>query len=351
MAVDAALLEKKETLALVATWPIVILGCGSMGKKRLRFLQEWGCKNLTAVDLKPDRRQEVKEQFKIAVSSEFEETLKKVRPKVVFIATSTAFHLKPALAAAKQGCHMLIEKPLSDTLAGLDSLQRIVRRKRLKVLTGCNLRFHPSLSRIQKLVADGRVGKVVCVRFQSGMYLPDWHPWEDYRQGYSANKKLGGGVILDGIQALDFPMWLVGRPVQEVFSFAGKLTGLEIDTEDTAEILLKFREGTIAEVHLDYVQRAPGIGCQVIGEEGSVFWDGDEKAVKLFTAKTRRWETFPDDPRFDYSETFWEEMKHFLRCITDNQQPSLDLPQAVKVLEIALAAKESAERGKCIRLK
>lgn len=334
-----------------ATLPMVILGCGSMGKKRLRFLKEWGCQNLTAVDLRPDRLREVKDQFKVGVSSGYEKTLEKFRPKVVFICTSTAFHLRPALAAAKQGCHMLIEKPLSGTLAGAGPLLRIVRQKKLKVLTGCNLRFHPSLSRIQKLVAEGRVGKVVCVRFQSGMYLPDWHPWEDYREGYSANKKLGGGVILDGIQALDFPMWLVGRPVREVFSFAERLTGLEIDTEDTAEILLKFAEGAIAEVHLDYVQRAAGIGCQVIGEEGSVFWDGNEKIVKCFTAKTRRWETFLDDPRFDYSETFREEMKHFFHCITAGEQPSLDLTQAVKVLEIALAAKESAERGKCIQLK
>jgi len=193
------------------------------------------------------------------------------------------------------------------------------------------------------------VGRVICARIQAGQYLPDWHPWEDYRRGYSAKQDLGGGIILDGIHEIDYITWFLGE-VSQVFCFAGKLSSLEIDTEDTAEILLRFREGSIAEVHLDYIQRSYSRSCQIIGEEGTILWDLNDGQVRLYTAESGKWQTFPQDPSYDMNQMYIEEIRHFLQCIEGNTMPVQDINSASRAIEIALAAKRASQKETVISM-
>ena len=148
----------------------------------------------------------------------------------------------------------------------------LARSKNLVTLVGCNLRFHPGLVAVKRLLEQGVAGRIVAIRAEVGQYLPDWHPGEDYRQGYSARLDLGGGIILDAVHEIDYVRWLLG-PVRSVACFAGKLSHLEVETEDTAALLFRFSNGTIGEVHLDYVQRAYSRTCHIIGDEGTIRWD------------------------------------------------------------------------------
>ena len=324
----------------------LVVGCGSIGKRHIRNLKTLKGGDVIAHDVQPERCREVQQEYGVEAYARLEDALAQ-KPDVALICTPTSLHIPPTLSAARSGCHLFIEKPLSHSLEGLDELVDVVARKNLVTLVGCNMRFHPGIAKMKKLLESETIGKVLCARVQAGQYLPDWHPWEDYRYGYSANRSLGGGIILDGIHEIDYITWFLGE-VSQVFCFSGKLSSLEIDTEDTAEILLQFRTGTIAEVHLDYVQRARGRSCQIIGEEGTILWDFSVKEVRLYRAQTKEWQVFPEEPDYDTNQMYIEEMKHFLQCFEGKAKPAQDVNAGKRALEIALAAKESARTGKVI---
>lgn len=317
------------------------MGCGSIGKRHLGNLLRLGVKEILAFDVRPDRLRAVHAQFGVESFDNLEEVWGR-DPDVVLITAPTSRHVSLALQAAEHGCHLFIEKPLSDRIDdALEDLLKIVRARHLVALVGCNMRFHPGLGKVKQLLDEGAIGRVVAARVEVGQYLPDWHLWEDYRSGYSARRELGGGIILDAIHELDYIRWMLGE-IETVACFAGKLSRLEIDTEDTAAILLRFRSGAIGEVHLDYVQRAYSRTCQLIGEEGTVRWDYTSGEVRWYRASHGQWEVFANPAGWDPNEMYVEELRHFLRCLDGAEQPALDVVEARRVLEIALAAKASA---------
>jgi predicted dehydrogenase len=265
-------------------------------------------------------------------------------PDGVIVSTPTSHHLRVAVPAAQAGCHLFIEKPLSHSWDGVEDLLASVREQGLVTLVGFDLRFDPGLRRVRALLEEKRVGHVVAIQAQVGQYLPDWHPEKDYRGEGSAQPEMGGGVILDLIHELDYVTWLLG-PVSRVACFADKLSGLEIQTEDTAAILLEFESRAIGTVHLDYVQRAPSRCCRIIGEEGTILWDHFAHTVRWYEAGQGRWQVFRYDDH-DRNDRFLSEMRHLLECMRGEAEPTVDVFAASRVLKLALAAKESSVSGK-----
>jgi len=325
----------------------LVIGCGSIGKRHLGNLLALKA-DVMAFDIQEAPRREVKRKFDIEVVDRLEEAWER-NPQVALIAVPTSLHVALALQAAKHGCHLFIEKPLSDKLEGVDQLLNSVRKRALTTLVGCNMRFHPGLVKVKRILEEGGVGRVVAARVEVGQYLPDWHPREDYRMGYSARLELGGGVILDAIHEIDYIRWMLGE-VESVACFAGKLSHIDIETEDTAAILLRFLDGAIGEVHMDYVQRAHSRTCHIIGDEGTILWDYNTGEVRWYSVAKQEWQTFPNPPGWETNQMYIDEMKHFIKCIAGDEKPLLDVFDATRVLEIALAAKESARKGSVIKL-
>lgn len=228
-------------------------------------------------------------------------------------------------------------------------LSTIVDNKKLIVLVGCNTRFLPSFKLTKRLIEQGEIGKILAVKAECGFYLPYWHPFEDYRKSYSANRNLGGGVILDDIHEIDALYWLFGK-VKEVFCFADKISNLDIDTEDIAEIFLKFNSGVVAQVHLDYLQRTYRRYYEFIGEKGIIVWNYINQQVKLYTKNTNQYKIFQENINITYETMFLDEIKYFINCIKSNRRPINDLNSAKKALEIALASYKSAKSKKVIYL-
>jgi predicted dehydrogenase len=217
------------------------------------------------------------------------------------------------------------------------------------MLVGCNMRFHPGLKKVKRLIDEGRIGNVISVRSEFGQYLPDWHPWEDYRQGYSAQSTMGGGVILDAIHEIDYMRWMFGD-VRAVSCFTGYKSHLEIDTEDTAAMLLTFSDGVIGEIHLDYVQRDYSRSCKVIGEKGTILWDYTVGEVRWFEPESNKWQVFYNPKGWTPNRMYVEELNHFIRCIHGKEEPTQDGLEAFKALKVALAAKASAENERVMRV-
>ena len=326
----------------------LILGCGSIGKRHLTNLQALGIRELLVFEQEPSRRAEITARFGVACAESLEQAWA-WGPQVVFVTVPTHLHLPLALAAAERGCHLFVEKPLAHTLEGTEELVKVAARQKLISLVGCNLRFHPGLRRVKQLLEERVVGQVCSARVEVGQYLPDWHPQEDYRKNYSARRSMGGGIILDAIHELDYIRWLLGE-VESVHAFCGKLSRLEIETEDTAAILLRFVAGPIAEVHLDYVQRAPRRTCQIIGDEGTILWEYGAGKVTWFTAGSRQWQTWENPAGWETNQMYVDELRHFLACLEGRESSTLDLAEGRRVLRIALAAKESSPTGRTMHL-
>jgi predicted dehydrogenase len=321
---------------------IAVIGCGSIGRRHLANLLTLGASEIIGCDPDPGRRAEVAAGLGVACLADLAAVWDR-RPDAVVVAVPTSLHLPVALRAAECGCHLFVEKPLADRLDGTDRLVALLRDRGLVSLVGCNMRFHPGLRTLKRMLDEGAIGRVVAARVEFGQYLPDWHPTEDYRQGYSARKDLGGGIILDAIHELDYIRWMLGE-VRAVTCLAGKLSGLEIETEDTAAILLSFVSGAIGEVHLDYVQRAYRRTCQLIGEAGTLLWDY-ASGVSWFSAAARRWTAIPDPDGWQANGMYLDEMAHFLECLDGRARPALDAADARRVLEIALGARASGASG------
>jgi predicted dehydrogenase len=332
------------------TYPyhIVVAGCGSIGKRHIGNLLQSKVAKVSAFDVVKERRHEVQEKFNIETVSSIEDAIQQ-KPDAVFICTPNIFHIENAFAFAHAGCHLFVEKPLSHTMEHLDELVRLCEEKQLITLVGCNLRFHPGLKKVKSLLQEKQIGTITSAECHVGQYLPDWHPWEDYRKGYSARQDLGGGIILDAIHEIDYARWLFGD-VKSVVCFGGKLSHLEIDTEDSADILVKFAQNMTAYIHLDYIQRFASRFCRVIGDEGTVYWDGKQKLVQWFTASDKEWHEERLDPNWDPNQMYLDETAHFLHCLQGDEMSVQDIRSAAYAMKIALAAKSSIVEHRIIDL-
>lgn len=326
----------------------LVVGCGSIGQRHIRNLRELGEKEIIGCDIDQDKLSEIEQKYGVMETFiDFKQALKK-KPEAVLVCTSNVSHVPTALTAVENNCHVFVEKPLSHNLDGVDKLIERASEKGVVLMVGFNLRFHPNLLRIKDLLDERSIGKVICARAEIGQYLPEWHPWEDYRKSYSAQKALGGGIVLDAVHELDYIRWFLGE-VREVFCLAGKLSNLEIDTEDIAEVLLRFKNETIAEVHMDYIQRSYSRSCQIIGDKGTILWDFNKSTVKLYSIENKQWQNFVER-NFDFNRTYLNEIRHFIKCIRDGEKPPVDGKEGKRVLEMALAAKRSAETNEVIEL-
>lgn len=330
------------------TYPyhILVAGCGSIGKRHIGNLLHCGTAKVSAFDITEDRRNEVKEKFNIETYSTIEESLQH-KPDAVFICTPNIFHLENAFAFANAGCHLFIEKPLSHTMDRLDELANLCNEKELTTLVGCNMRFHPGIKKIKSLLEENTIGTITSAECHVGQYLPDWHPWEDYRHGYSARQDLGGGIILDAIHEIDYARWLFGD-VSSVVCFGGKLSHLEIDTEDSADILVKFTEKMTAYIHLDYIQRTASRFCRIIGDEGTINWDANQNIVQWFSASDKERHEAPQPPGWEPNQMYLDETTHFLHCLQKNETSVQNIVSATYAMKIAIAAKKSMLENRII---
>lgn len=321
--------------------PVLVIGCGSIGRRHIANLVSLGERNIDAFDTDAKRRDSISQTFGVTPRTTLAEAWNAC-PKAVVVCAPTHLHRPLAQEALSRGCHVFVEKPLAQNWDGVDDVIALAAKKRLVLMVGYNLRHNACALKIKEWLDQGRLGPVLSARLHVGSYLPWRHPWEDYRQGYGARAALGGGVILDAIHEIDSALWFFGPP-SSVYCVSGRFGSLDIDTEDVAEILLTYVVPKVVSLHLDYLQRPHERWCEVIGERGFLRCDFKKGRVRLFEGDRRRWKTWrdPSDPNTPYRL----EMAQFLQCVKGKGAPAVDGRSARQSLGIALAAKESARRG------
>jgi predicted dehydrogenase len=327
----------------------LIAGLGSIGRRHLRNLLALGEKDIvlyrTHQSTLPDD-----ELVNFPTETNLQAALAH-QPDAVIVANPTALHLDLAIPAAKAGCHLLLEKPISNTFKGTMQLGQTIAHSGSRVLVGFQFRFHPTLSKVGELLHSGAIGRPLSARAHWGEYLPGFHPWEDYRSSYAARSDLGGGVVLTLCHPLDYLGWMLGE-AQSVWAFTGKASGLEISVEDTAEIGLRFNNGVIGSVHLDYTQRPATHTLEIVGEQGTLRWDNTSGKCSLYRAgvEPAGWEKFNLPQGFERNDLFLAEMRHFIALVRNEENTLCDFSEGMRSLLWALSAHKSAQEKRLVEL-
>lgn len=328
----------------------LIAGFGSTGHRHFMNLKALGQEDLLVYrtgksTLPADRMAALEGQL---VETDLQAALAH-KPDAVIVSNPTALHMSVAIPAAQAGCHLLIEKPLADALAPAEELRAAVAANGVRALMDFQFRYHPNLLKLRELLAGGEFGAPRSARVHWGEYLPSWHPWEDYRKGYSARRDLGGGVVLTLCHPFDYLRLFIG----EVAEVSGSVTNsgkLDIEVEDQAEARLEFANGAQGYVTLNYLEQPTTHWFDLEFERGKFHWEVNTGVLDIYRAETDAWEHIPPPPDLQRNDVFLAVMRHFLDVVAGRAEADAPLEDGIRVLQIALAVHQSAEEGKPLSL-
>ena len=296
----------------------LVVGLGSIGRRHLKNLRQiLPQAELTVLRSSDRSSHEAPPEEASRVVYSFDDALLH-EPRFAVIASPAPFHVEIALRLAERGVHLCIEKPISDRLDRIQDLIGLCRQRGLVLMVAYNLRFAAPLRTLREALMSGRIGTLLGLRIEAGQYLPDWRPNADYRQSVSARRDLGGGALLELSHEIDYARWLAGDIVR-VSADVRKLSNLEIDVEDCAELTVNFASGVLGSIHVDMLQRTPTRTCKLIGSEGTLTWDAIVNQVRLFSAETRDWEDLHSAQSIDRNAMYVDELAHFLDCLQDRK--------------------------------
>ena len=325
----------------------LIAGYGSIGRRHFRNLRALGKEDI--LFYRSGKGQFDNRELEGHIVERDIEAALAHKPGAVIVSNPTALHLDVALPAAEAGCALLLEKPISHSMQGIPELEAAVKRSGSRVLVGFQFRYHPGLLKMHQIISSGELGEVLFGRAHWGEYLPAWHPYEDYRRGYSARSDLGGGVVLTLCHPFDYLRWILGE-VDGVFASTRRSGSLEIDVEDEAEVVLQHRSGAKMTVHLDYLQKAASHSLDLVLSEGMLRWDAKHAALNIYRSKEGQWERANLAADYERNDLFFDLMRHFVEVAELGESPSCNLEDGVAALQIALAAHKSADEGQEVRL-
>jgi predicted dehydrogenase len=341
----------------------LIAGLGSIGRRHMRNLINLGEKDIVLLRSRKSTLPD-DELSGYVVETDLKEALQKHKPDAVIVSNPTIMHLDMAIPAAEAGCAILLEKPLSHSMQRVDTLRQMVEKSGSQVLVAFQFRFHPGLMRAKQLISDGQIGRIISAHVHFGEYLPAWHPWEDYRKSYAARADMGGGVVLTQCHSLDYLPWLIGS-VRSVWGMTAKLSDLEVDVEDTAEIGLHFADGALGSIHLDFNQQPPMHHFQIVGTKGSLKWNLSDGAVHIYRASAEslatssgmnikaggEWEIYPLVESWERNVMFLEQMKHFVSVVRGEALPACTLDEGIRVQKLIAAIHQSSSTSGVVTLK
>jgi predicted dehydrogenase len=312
---------------------VLVVGCGSIGKRHARVLRQIGVKTLYACDPVPAQLEAAAKETRFDATADGFERGLALKPDVVFLCTPPALHVAQATQAITSGCDVFTEKPVSVDLQGLDELERLVMRTKRKLMVGLCFRYHRGLLKARRSLDEGRIGRLVSVRALMGEHLPDVRP--DYRELYLATYNGAFELMHD----IDLAIWYAGQDVHKVHAVHGTFSDIGIEAPDLVEVLMEFPDRRVASVHLDFFQLPRRRQIELIGTRGTItveFASWNECTVSVFDTKSRAWavETLVTDR----DDMFRDEDGEFLRSVASDLPVISTLAEGKKSLRVVLQA-------------
>ena len=322
----------------------LIAGTGSIGQRHIQCIKSFYPETNFIILRRETKKDGLSKSLHADVIGHIDEALK-LKPDFALVATPSAKHIEVLVPLIEAQIPIYIEKPVVTSRADVTQLRSHLNSTQYSApnLVGCNFRFLPSLYKVKEVIQAGRLGNIVRANLVVGQWLPDWRPQQNYRQSYSAQSDMGGGVVMDLIHEIDMARWLFGE-FDQVQAMTGKFSSLDITSEDTACILLGKSEGPpMVSLSLDYVSRRRVRRYEIVGEEGTLIWDLGEKRLEISRSQsTERIEC--GESAFDVAETYRTAIKIFIDAAYHKRPVSPDIKDGLRSVELALTAKEEGQR-------
>lgn len=261
---------------------IVVVGCGSIGARYVRWLNDLGAQ-VIACDSDPEKLETFKVLNDVICVTNLDDALSR-QPDRVLVATPPNTHADVACAGFEAGVDVLIEKPIASTHEDAKRIVDTAKRLARKAWVVCNMRFHDGPQTLKHNMS--KIGSPLFARVHFGHRLSQMRPAGT--NIFASSKDEGGGVVLDCIHEIDYLRWFFGE-VDSVDSWVGQIGPDKIDAEDYAEINLLFKSGMRVALHLDFIMRRKRRGAEVIGTEGNLHWNSEGRAPENCTV------SFADD--------------------------------------------------------
>ncbi|HEX3519220.1 MAG TPA: Gfo/Idh/MocA family oxidoreductase [Solirubrobacteraceae bacterium] len=299
---------------------VLVVGVGSMGRRRLRNLSHIGGAELAAFEPTAERREAAGSEFAIPVFAEIEQGME-WGPDALVVSTPPDRHAEYALLAANAGLAFFTEASVVSD--GMEEVLAAVAATGTLAAPSCTMRFHPAVRVMRRRIAAGAIGRPLALVHHVGQYLPDWHPWEDYRTFYAARRDTGAAREIVPFE-LNWLTYLFGAVI-ELNCFRAKLSQLEVDIDDIYSTLLRFESQVQGSMVIEALSR-PGIRrARIVGEEGTLEWDWEQRRVLEWAGEA--WSEHPDPPAIAGPGGAWvaenmyiEEMRGFLKAVQEGAQ-------------------------------
>jgi predicted dehydrogenase len=245
------------------------------------------------------------------------------------ISNPTNLHAHFILELAKRNIPMMIEKPSLHSLEQAEVILNLINQNKIFTYVACNLRFHPCIEFIKNYLNTNKV-RVNEVSVYCGSYLPDWRPNLNYKEVYSANLNMGGGVHLDLIHELDYTTWLFGKPLDFV-SFISSNSSLKIDAPDYCHYLLHYTNFS-ATITLNYFRKDPKRQIEILLENSTILVDLIQNKVS-----DSKYGALYENTDFEIQDTYVSQINYFKEKLLHNQVPMNTFEDSLEVLKIALS--------------
>jgi predicted dehydrogenase len=278
--------------------------------------------------------------------------IKIFRPDLSIICNPSSTRVKIIKFLISLNSHLLIEKPLASNYKDVKKIIKIVKKKKLLVKVGYNLRFLNSLKVLKQIIKSNKIGKIYTVNIIAGQSLLKWRKNINYKHSVSAQKKLGGGVLLELSHEIDYGTWIFGS-FNHLFSRNSKISDLRIDVEDNAQILFFSKNKHPVSINLDFFRKDKSRICHVVGKNGSLIWDGVKNKLIYFCSDKKKWINIKFEKN-DIKSTYALMLKEMIKlCNSRNNVKSnlVDINHAGKVVRLIDFAIRSSKYLKVIKIK
>lgn len=320
---------------------VLIVGVGSIGERHLRCFQATGRANPSICEINDELREQVAKRYNVARTyADFETALADSHDAAV-IATPAHLHISMATSLAKAGTHLLIEKPLSISLDGVNSLGEELGRQNLQTAVAYVLRHHPALRAMRDAIHSGRFGRPVELVSVCGQHFPTYRP--AYREIYYTDRATGGGAIQDALtHSMNAGQWLLG-PVDRLVADAAHQVLDGVEVEDTVHVIARHGD-SLASYSLNQHQAPNELVLTVVCEEGTCRFELHHHRWAWMTRPETPWqeENFTGIERDDL---FIAQAEAFLDVIESKAEPACTFEEAALTLRTNLAVLASVEDG------
>ncbi|HTI49957.1 MAG TPA: Gfo/Idh/MocA family oxidoreductase [Planctomycetaceae bacterium] len=311
---------------------VVVIGVGSIGERHVRCFQGTGRASVSIIEINEALRTTIAKRYGVAAYASLKEALAQ-GPTAAVVAAPAHTHIPLTSQLVTAGLHVLIEKPLSVSLEGIDSLRRLIAERRTVVGLAYVYRAHPVLNAMKQALDANRIGRPLELVVVCGQHFPTYRP--AYREIYYTCRELGGGAIQDALtHVVNAGEWLVG-PVDSLVADADHCALAGVTVEDTVHLLT--RQGKVLGSYSLNQHQAPNeLTLTVIGERGTLRWENHRNRLSWLNVPGEEWQEEQFGP-LERDSLFVSQAHAFLDAVEGRQPVLCSFDEGLQTLRVNLA--------------